>query len=449
MRALALALLLLLPAAAAGQERMALAGGRVVTNMGPVIEGGTVLVAGGRIERVLPAGAPVPPGYRVVEAAGRWVTPGIVAGMTQLGLSEVTGGADANDTRAPGSPVSAALSAAAAFNPEETSIPITRRAGVTAAAVTPFPGGSIFAGQGLLISLADGRTRPLRARAFQYVALGSRGGQIAGGARTAAWAELLNGLEEARRLGTGLAMPFRDQHRDLRITREDAEALAQVLGGAQPLLVRVDRASDIRQVLRLPETYPGLRLVLVSANEGWMVADEIARARVPVVTLGMDNLPASFDQVAATMNNVGRLVAAGVPVALGTPDLDASFQPRLLTQYAGNLVAQGRIPGGVGLSWDQAFAAISRVPADIFGLADRGRLAPGAAADIVLWSGDPLELSSYPERVWIDGVEQPLETRQSLLARRYLPGRDRERLPEGYRREGDGDASGRVTAGAR
>ncbi len=433
-RGLLLLLVLLAGAAAAAQERLAITGGRLVTNAGPVQSGATLLVAGGRVERVLPAGAAVPAGYRVIDAAGKWVTPGLVAGLAQLGLSEVTGGADANDTRAPASPASASLVAASAWNPAETSIPITRRAGVTAAAVTPFPGDAIFAGQGLLVSLAEGARAPISERAFQYVALGTPGGRIAGGSRSAAWAELVNGLEEARRLRTGIAMPFRDQHKDLRITRDDAEALGLVLSGAQPLLVRVDRASDIRQVLRLPALYPGLRLVLVSAHEGWMVADEIARARVPVITLGMDNLPASFDQLAATMNNVGRLVAAGVTVALGTPDLDASFQPRLLAQYAGNMVAQARIPGGVGLSWGEAFAAISRAPADIFGMADRGRLEPGAAADIVLWSGDPLELSGFPERVWIGGVEQSLETRQSRLARRYAPGQERGGLPEGYRR---------------
>ncbi|MCS6986718.1 MAG: amidohydrolase family protein [Sphingomonadaceae bacterium] len=430
-----LALVALTGGPAGAQERFALVGGRVVTNVGQPVDGGTVLVVGGRIERVLPPGSAAPPGYVVVDATGRWVTPGIVAGLTQLGLSEVTGGAEANDTRAPRAAVSAALDAAAAFNPHETSIPITRRAGVTTAAVTLFSGDSVFAGRGLVASLADGAATPLRARAFQYVALGQAGGRIAGGARTAAWAELLNGLEEARRLTGGVAMPFRDQHRDLRITREDAEALVPVVKGEQPLLVRVDRASDIRQVLTLPRIYPGLRVVLVSANEGWLVAREIAEARVPVITLGMENLPASFDQVAASLNNVGRLVAAGVTVALGTPDLDASFQPRLLPQYAGNLVAQGRIPGGVGLSWDQAFATITRAPADILGLPDRGRIAPGAVADLVLWTGDPLELSSWPERLWIAGREQPLETRQSLLAQRYRPG-SADGLPQGYRRPG-------------
>jgi imidazolonepropionase-like amidohydrolase len=431
---LLVSLMLLAAAPALAQERLAITGGRVITNVGAPVEGGAVLLSGGQVERVLPAGAPVPSGYREIDATGKWVTPGLVAGISQIGLSEVTGGADANDTRAPRAAVSASLIAASAFNPNETSIPITRRAGVTSAIVAPFPGDSVYAGQGMVVALADGMYSPLRERAFQYVQLGGRGGQIAGGARTAAWAELTNGLEEARRLQTGLVMPMRDQHKDLRITRDDAEALSLVLRSAHPLFVRVDRASDIRQVLKLPQMYPGLRLVLVSANEGWLVADEIARARVPVITLGMDNLPGSFDQVAATMNNVGRLVAAGVTVALGTPDLDASFQPRLLPQYAGNLVAQGRIPGGVGLSWDQAFAAISRAPAEVLGLSDRGVLRPGAAADVVIWSGDPLELSSAPERLFIAGVEQSLESRQSELARRYRLGQPRDRLPEGYRR---------------
>jgi imidazolonepropionase-like amidohydrolase len=180
--------------------------------------------------------------------------------------------------------------------------------------------------------------------------------------------------------------------------------------------------------------YPGIRLVLVSANEGWLVADEIARAGVPVITLGMVNRPDNFEYLGATMSNVGRLVASGVKVALGTPDLDASFQPRNLPHYAGNLVAQARLPGGVGLTWDQAFASITRAPAEIFGLPRHGVLGQGAPADVVVWSGDPLELASAPEQLFIRGVPQSMESRQTKLARRYLPGQDRTQLPDSYRR---------------
>lgn len=433
MRAVVIGLALIASAASA-QEQVAIVGGRVVTNAGAIVDGGTVLLNGGAVVAVNPAGAAVPAGYRQVDARGKWVTPGIIAGISQLGVAEVHGVDSANDTEADTSAASAALMLDGAFNPNETSIPISRADGVTSAVIAPKPGRTLYAGQGAIISLAEGQIAPTRARAFQYVAYGETGARLAGGSRPAAWIELTNGLEEAKRLQVGLMMPMRDQHRDLRITRDDAEALTLVLRGAHPLLVRVDRASDIRQILKLPSLYPGLRLVLVSANEGWMVANEIARAKVPVITLGMDNLPGSFEALGATMSNVGRMVAAGVTVALGTPDLDASFQPRLLPHYAGNLVAQAKLPGAVGLSWEQAFAAITRAPAEIFGLGSQGSLQGGAPADVVIWSGDPLELSTHAERVFIRGVEQPLETRQTKLARRYLPGQPAGELPVEYRR---------------
>lgn len=422
-----------LPAVA--QDRLAIAGGRVVTNAGPVVEGGTVLVDGGRIAAVLPAGAAVPAGYRVLDASGKWVTPGLVAGISQLGAVEVNAVESSNDTRPRKSPASAALRLDVAIDLTETEVAVTRLAGVTTAASAPFPGRTLFAGQGAIVSMAAGGTAPLRRRAFQYIAYGESGAEIAGGSRPAAWAEIINALEEAKRVQNGILPPMRDQHMDLRVTRDDAEALVPVLRGEQPLLVRVNKAADIRQVLTLRQLYPGIRLVLVDAGEGWIVADDIARAGVPVITLGMDNLPGSFETIAATMSNVGRMARAGVKVGLGVPDLDGSFQPRLLPQYAGNMVAQGRIPGGVGLSWDQAFAAISRMPAEILGLPAKGRLGPGADADVVIWSGDPLELSSAPEAVYIGGVSQPMESRQTLLARRYQPGQQGA-LPPAWRRGG-------------
>jgi len=415
------------------QARIAITGGKVITNSGAPIEGGTVLLNEGVVVGVQ-AGTAVPAGYRQVDATGKWVTPGVVAGISQIGTAEVSGDDSANDQSARNAAGSAALMLDVALNPHETSIPVSRQEGVTAAIVGPAPGRTLFAGQGFVLSLADGQKLPLRPRAFQYVSYGERGAALAGGSRPSAWNELTNALEEAKRVQNGLAFPMRDQHMDLRVTRDDAEALTLVLRGVQPLLVRVDRASDIRQLLKLPTMYPGLRLVLVSANEGWMLADEIARAGVPVVTLGMENRPDSFESLGATMSNVGRLVAAGVKVALGTPDLDASFQPRNLPHYAGNMVAQGRLPGAAGLSWDQAFASVTRAPAEIFGLSGQGVLRQGARADVVIWSGDPLELSTQVEQVFIGGVPQDLDSRQSKLARRYAPNRDRSQLPDAYRR---------------
>jgi imidazolonepropionase-like amidohydrolase len=432
---LVLAALLSSSAVLHAQERIAITGGKIITNTGAPIEGGTVLLNDGVVMGVQP-GTAVPAGYAQVDATGKWVTPGVIAGISQIGTAEISGNDSTNDQSAGRSPGSAALLLEAALNPNETSIPVSRQEGVTAAVVGPAPGRTLFAGQGFVLSLADGATAPLRPRAFQYVAYGERGSTLAGGSRPAAWNELTNALEEAQRAQRGAQTRAgeRDQSRDPRLTPEDAEALTLVLRGAQPLLVRVDRASDIRQVLKLPTMYPGLRLVLVSANEGWLLADEIARAGVPVITLGMHNRPEAFEYLGATMSNVGRLVAAGVKVALGVPDLDVSFQPRNLPHYAGNMVAQARVPGAVGLSWDQAFQSITRAPAEIFGLGGQGVLRQGARADVVIWSGDPLELQTQVEQVYIRGVPQPLESRQTKLARRYLPGRDRTQLPESYSR---------------
>ncbi len=428
---------LILAAALAGiatlaQAQVAFVGGKVVTNNGAPIENGVVVVNNGVITAVGPAGTAVPAGYQVVDAKGKWVTPGLFPGISQFGLADVSGVRNSNDLRAPTAPVMAALSAESSYNPAEVTIPVARIEGLTSAVVALDSGRGIFGGQGMIISLADGARQPLRPRAFQYVEYGEQGGALAGGSRPAAWAELTHGLEEAKRLQKGKATEH-NQSRDPRLTPEDIEVLTLILNSAQPLMVRVDRASDIRQVLKLKTMYPGIRLILVSADEGWMVADEIARAGVPVVTHGMDNLPRSFQSAGATMSNVGRLVAAGVKVALGTPDLGGSFQPRLLPQYAGNMVAQARVPGAVGLTWDQAFATISRNAAEIFNLSN-GVLKTGAPADVVLWSGDPLELTTHAEAVLIGGRAQPMESRQTKLARRYLPGRDRSQLPEEYSR---------------
>lgn len=433
MKKLLLALLLAASAQASAQEAIAIVGGKVVTNNGAPIENGVVLVNNGAVVGVGPRGMALPSNVRVIDATGKWVTPGIVAGLSQFGAAEVSGVTTSNDLSARQSPATAALMLEGAFNPNETSIPVGRIEGVTAAIVGPSPGRSLFAGQGYILSLAEGTTQPLRPRAFQFVAYGEQGASLSGGSRPAAWIELTNALEEARRVLNGGTLN-RDQSRDLRLTYEDAQALTLVLRGAQPLLVRVDRASDIRQVLKLPQMYPGIKLVLVSASEGWLVANEIARAGVPVITLGMNNRPDSFEAIGSTMSNVGRLAAAGVKVALGVPDLDSSFQPRNLPHYAGNMVAQGRLPGGSGLTWDQAFASITKTPAEIFGLSTMGVLKPGAAGDVVVWSGDPLELGTHADAVLIRGVPQSLESRQTQLARRYKPGRDRTRLPEAYNR---------------
>ncbi len=423
------------------------------------IPGGTVVVRGGRIAAA-GAGVAVPAGVQSIDGQGRWVTPGLFSALTDLGLWDVEAVGESNDTASNSSPFGAALDVSPAINPASQHIQISRAGGVTRASVTGQPGGSIFAGQGALIDLGADNDAVQRRRAFQYVVLGENGGRIAGGSRVAAHALFRNALREALSFGDeGEGAPLtantreaeielgddipldprlvdneRSRGQDVLLTRFDAAALVPVVSGRQPLYVGVDRASDILSVLALREEFPNLRLVLVGAAEGWLVAQEIAASGVPVITEPLVDLPSRFEQLGATQSNMGRMVDAGVKVAIG--GFSGDNQPRYAPQQAGNLVALGRVPGASGLTWGEALAAITSIPAEISGMAGAngalaGVLAPGALGDVVIWDGDPLELGSTPVQVFIDGIDQPLQNHQTRLRERYRTPQEGA-LPKAY-----------------
>ena len=418
-RLLALLLACATPAAA---QTYAIVNARVAPGTsGPeVIENGTLLIVNGRIAAINPSTG-VPGTAQIIDAHGGWVTPGIFAALSNIAVSEVFEGVpETNDARAESSTFNASLDIAPAVNPRSIHIPIQRRAGVTRAAVTPENGKSIFAGQGALIMLA-GPNLVTRARAFQYVDLSQGGGRTAGGSRPAAYAEFRNALRDAAEYARNPAAFPGGRERASIVPRRDAEALVPVVQGRQLLLVEVERAQDIRNVIALRREFPALRLVLVGAAEGWLVAPEIAASNVPVIAYALTDLPESFDSLAATQSNVGRMVRAGVRVALSGEGSGTDVQPRLLPTDAGNLVALQRIPGATGLTHAQALATITSTPAQIFGMgAEVGTLVPGKIADLVVWSGDPLELASAPTAVFIAGQPQPLTSRQTELRDRYL-----------------------------
>jgi imidazolonepropionase-like amidohydrolase len=398
---------------------IAITGGTVLTANGEEsIAGGTVIIRDGRILAV-GAGLPVPAGATVIDATGKYVTPGIIAGMSDIGITEVEGVRETNDAGARTSPFSAALDLAPAINPDSLHIPINRMGGVTRAVVGPQASTTIFGGQGAIITLAKGAAPVLRARAFQYVEMGESGGRNAGGSRPAAWAQLANSLAEAQRLAANPAGYDRGQDSGSLTKRLDAEALLPVIRGTQPLVVHVERASDIRQVLALKARMPGLRPILIGAREAWLVAAEIARAGVPVITHSLYDLPDDFETLASSRSNLGHLQAAGVVVAIGALGGIGGTYSVNLPRYAGNAVGQAAVPGGKGLTRGQALASITANPARIFGLADVGTLAVGKAGDVVVWDGDPLELMSAPVAVLINGVPQPMESRQTQLRDRY------------------------------
>jgi imidazolonepropionase-like amidohydrolase len=383
-----------------------------------VIRNATIIIDGGRITAI-GAGLAVPAGATVIDAKGQPVTPGIVAVPSDLGLTEVGGVRETNDGSARSSPFSAALDMAAAINPGSLHFAIYRMAGVTRAAAVPDAGAGIFGGQGALLSLAAGGPTVTRARAFQYVEMGENGAQLAGGSRPAAHAQLLDLLDAAKRLAANPAANVGGEDSGSLTKRRDVEALLPVVAGTQALMVHAERAADIIEVLKLKARYPALRPVLVGAREAWLVAAQIARAGVPVITHSLYDLPDDFEGLAASRNNAGILQAAGVTVVLGPLGGIGGTTPVNLPGYAGNAVAQGLIPGGKGLTKAQALASITANPARVLGLADTGTLEVGKRADVVLWDGDPLELTAAPTNVWIDGVAQPMTSRQTELAQRY------------------------------
>jgi imidazolonepropionase-like amidohydrolase len=421
------ATLLVVVAQPAHATTIAIVGGTVAP-----IPDGVVLFRNGRI---IASGAnvTVPADAKIIDAHHKWVAAGMIAGFSNLGLYDSDAVDQSDDTGAKKSSFSASIDVSTALNPAGAIVALERSGGITKAIVSPAARGSIFGGEGALMDLGAGQPACVKRRAFELVELGQDGARLAGGSRPAAYALLDEAFKEAERHQGGTAGSTASGRKPM-FARLDLEALRDVIEGQIPLLAHAERASDIKQVLALRLRYPKLRLVLLGAAEGWLVASDIARAGVPVIASALTDLPEESERIAATESNVGRLERAGVKVAISTVNMTEPIQQRRVNQLAGNLVAIGRIPGMSGMSWGQAFATITARPAEAIGVdQDVGSLKPGRRADIVIWNGDPLELKSAPEAVFIDGEVQSMETRQSELLRRYRTvGQDS--LPAAYRR---------------
>jgi len=427
----------LLSAAPAVAQDIAITGGKVLTGTS-VIENGTVVIRGGRVVSVGAGTAPA--GMRTIDATGKVVTPGIVAVDSGIGASEVGSVSGSNDLRNNANTLTAAFDVSYGIDPWSFTIPTARLGGVTRAVVTPQHGGSggghshddsgiddmtagaghggfqspgLFAGQAAVINLKDGSNILVKSKVAMTAPFGEAGARIAGGARGAQFVLFKETLNEVRLYARNKSAYERSSLRDLSLSRADLEALIPVVEGRMPLIVTADRASDIQQVLRLARE-EGLKIILDGAAEGWLVANEIAAANVPVLVHPTTNLPGNFEMRGARMQNAAALHAAGVVIALKGNE-GSTHRARDIRYNAGNAVSHG-------LPFDAAIAAITVNPARIFGFEGQfGELKSGAAGDVVVWSGDPLEPLSQPQAVVIDGVEQPMEARNLMLRDRYLP----------------------------
>lgn len=416
---------LALPAAAA---TTAITGGKVHT-VGPqgTIENATILIVDGRIEAV-GDDVEVPAGAETIDAAGKIITPGLFSPLGQLGLVEVGMSAGPSDYAQRGSQFTAGFDVADAYNPRSSLIAINRIEGVTRAVVAPMPGypnesgaGHILAGLAAIVNLGDDNALDRRAVAM-VVALGEYGAALSGGTRTAAWLTLRNALDEALDYREHKSDFERGMRRDYVHSMNDLEALQGVINGNTPMIVGVDRASDIEVLIELVNEY-GVTAIISGGAEAWMLASELATAGIAVIAGPSANLPGNFDRINARLGSASILIDAGVKVAIADADAQ-THNARNLTQSAGNAVA-------LGLDWDAALRAITLSPAEIYGMAaTTGSIEPGKAADIVIWPGDPLELTNYPEQVFINGEAMPMVSRQTLLRDRYL----QTDMPPAYRK---------------
>ncbi|TVS10262.1 MAG: hypothetical protein EA417_19195 [Gammaproteobacteria bacterium] len=406
----AIALLLVLGATApAMADVFALTNARVhtVDALG-TLEDATVLVRNGRIASV-GKDVRIPSDAVRIDAAGGEVTPGLFAGFTNLGIQEISAVPETVDQSLEDFDRGAGFSIRRAVNPDSMLIGVARTGGVTRAMIGPSGGSQVFAGQASLIRL-DGASNPVSHPDHAQVAvLGSRGGQRTGGSRAAALQQLEQGFAEALLYADSRALIRGAQASSLGFSRWDLDALLAFIGSGRPMAVHADRASDIIQALDILKAR-GIPMVLLGGAEAWKVAAALAAADVPVLLDPLDNLPRGFDRLGARSDNITLLHQAGVSVGI----LEGSGRDvRRIRQYAGNAVAEGLPP-------EVALAAITRIPAEVWGVGDTyGRIAPGMSADLVLWNGDPLELTTWAQRVWIEGREVPVDSRQLQLRDRY------------------------------
>ena len=369
-----------------------------------------VLVKQGRIAAIgngLVAGnAPV------VDAQGQSLTPALFGGITDIGVEEVSGesstvdatlalGANAADMQ-----VRPEFDVTLAYNPESVLVPVARVEGIgwTLLSAGSRPGGSLIGGQGGMVRL-DGSLRAVGPRAL-FVTLGGAGANLSGSSRAAQWMLLDQLIDEAR----GRIPP---DSRFALLTPAGRTTLAKYLDGGGRVLARVQRAADIARLLRWAKQR-GVRVALVGAAEGWKVAPQIAAAGVPVFVDVLANLPGDFDEIGASLENAARLHAAGVKVSFFQGG-DASHNARKLRQLAGNAVANG-------LPWEAGLAGLTSVPAAALGAGGEigAAIEIGQRADLVLWSGDPLDVASVARQLWLDGRAIPMRSRQTELRDRYL-----------------------------
>jgi imidazolonepropionase-like amidohydrolase len=374
----------------------------VETGTGQRLTDASVWVQQGVIQAVGTVNAPkdVPR----LDAEGRVLTPGWIETQTPMGALVVEMEHQGQD-HAAGEGLNPAFRALDGWDPFSLRMPIAREQGVTT--IVAKPTGGIISGQGQALDLS------MTLSALQTPAGPIMFGSLFGGTnRAQTWLKLREAFDDARifQQQGGLKSPHA---RDLSLKPLHLTALHEVMQGRMPLVLTVHRLADVLTAIQwkkemAAQGFP-LQLILSGAGEAWLAAQELAVAKIPVLITPSRQMPRSLDELRVRDDLAALLTLAGVDVILSTDDVRAGR----LRQEAARAVA-------FALPYASAIAAISSVPARIFGLKDRGSIEVGKRADLVLWSADPLEPQSSVQKLWIAGKEMDLNHRQKELARAYL-----------------------------
>lgn len=411
----ALTLLVLVHGSSSAQV-VAITGARVYPVSGPLIENGTVIFENGRITQV-GAGIACPSGAQCIDAQGKWVTPGIFNALTTLGVNEIGQVQSTQDASARGERgVAASFESWQGFNPASPWLQVTRNDGVVVAGL--MPGGNFVSGQAAVIDLSNGSLSDALVRApAAMVADMASTGENRGQARGEVIGRMDALLSDAAAYRPGNDVE-RSGTRPTSAPARDLQALKLVLSRRIPLIFEADRASDIEAAMNMARKH-NIQLIIAGGAEAWQVAARLGRENVPVIVGSLNNIPQSFSTLGARQDNAALLRQAGVRVIVaGGAD---AFNARNVKYEAGVAVA-------FGMPWADALEAITLAPARAFGVANRvGSLERGKDATLVIWNGDPLELSTRPIQVFVRGRNVLAPSRQDELMRRYLT------LPPNYR----------------
>ena len=400
-------------------QTIVIKGGEIYTGLNQESFIGDILIEG---DTILEVSTKPLKGDVVVDASNKIITPGVIAPDTQIGILEI--GA-ISETRDGDSDIySMGFSVYDAINPNSTLIPWNRSNGVTSAITLPDFNWDPLSGMASFL-LLDGS---LRVNGMPDVALTGEIGALSSGSRAESLILLRDLLEFASILDEkdmASSKKISEAIEDFEIAElmdlqpRDVIALYNLLNNNLPLIIKTNRASDILKLIDIKKLY-GLNLVLMSAQEATLVADEIAANNISVIINPFDNIPDSFDELASNIRIASSLEKAGIKIMFSE---SRTHNYHLIRQGAGNAVANG-------MSYTGAIMALTSNVAESFNIPERGRLQQGMKADLVIWEGDPLEPSTFPSKVYINGNDMDLSTRSSRLTERYIDKRD---LPNTYK----------------